>query len=1545
MSRDFAQIAVTEAVGLMGTTAQFDGDAAAACIRSVLATATQPDAADLPRRLENAAHAFVGDVNRERAWEALKTMAEGFEVFLRLLAAIKFGGRDELLDGNEYHIGFARSSLGALLRGQPELKRGQPEIVRDRIERERIVRYEENGRSPASRAYEVTRLQRNEVHRANPAPAPVTILKAAQSVFAAYVFACQENLEHLTRQLDPHRAYLLQVVDKCRSAYPFVVEQWVAPLPGGPRGRTHVLGDVTSAPLATLVDRLLTQKGSGIAILGDPGVGKTTLLNDVACRLAEARLERPLGGVPVPILVEARRFTPTTDFCTLFGYELGGQENFEELAESGDGMLLVDGANEVQSALLPAALTDLRNLRNRFSRCSLFVTSRFRRLLGDLDLDTNEIVPLSEAQVEDYLVRFFSNGAHAGAFLEELRRAPRLLELCRNPLLLKMLVDISGDDLHFPANRGRLLHEFMRRFLVREHDRFRPLEPLTIEILLARIAYDARRRGSVVVATERAQQIVATELATLQHGVGVVDVMSAVQDALILRDAGGGGLVFFHELIQEYYSALELKARAQNNPAELSQLEADPWWQEVLILFTGLEDEPGSLIKQFAKDALPLSARCVMDAVRPDAALQREVVRRAEADRSPAALDALSVIWTQDAREALVRTLGRKREVEDFLLNFKTEVLPAGLDLLGTAPSEDLLVAVLHAFSRQGHPHLSGELRLRIGLQFLDLVQQRTWILSSGPSSKKLAKLLEFADLPTSAIPHAVDLTQRLILEGEVALAQGMAQSFSLSGQDPHLDYALAVAVIDNAIIRGGRAGETVTEVVPASRLPEDLIQDVLARLLLAHAWEAAAAVASTLPSRPSWVVPLLPAAAGDLLRRSNAESLMRFLSSFVDEEAGLAIMHGLLNGLRVPFSQLEAVRQLLRIESEAFGKVLSDYTELALARGDVDAAARLADRLQETTFWPRIAKLALQRGRHVVAASIVIAHGLDSEFPEVVAMARESLNSWTDDLEKRWSDVIFGPLWARLSDEERETAIARVPLNASEMLSLDSWDQSARRRLGSRVLESLRTGGAVKPAVAEVLAIRSEAQALVLRQVEAAAAETPEKALTLAAEWGIDSPSVRACLPKSEIIASGEASADEVNVALLAGIINEEQAIGWFSARLVRGDADSALKIMGLPIRSRLAEPATLAVKQLLEIKPVPPISAVAAGQMIVALELMADFIPELPEVIPHVFDAGKPGCAKHLCDALGPRFATESGNLWVGAVARAIDGEEFSRLITLTTDCPSFLQPRVTELLDGALARLISAEQFEKAIELLGFNQAAIDLVPREHVHVLRKEAIARGLRVKARLGRRTRDGYVAVLAAGVGESFLDFGMAPTQASQGFLLDVWLSPRSSSKRIRIMNCALPDQVGLSRTEPLSQKEAPREPTPREPTPREPTPREAASQAAPLKPGDVLRGRVTKLTEYGAFINLDRGGAGLVHKSQLHHNPQSSHATVLRSGLEIEVKVLRVEHKDGKLRVSLSADGIWPPEQPGGNHDASGGKGFRLGEIARFKGKGKPPA
>jgi small subunit ribosomal protein S1 len=69
--------------------------------------------------------------------------------------------------------------------------------------------------------------------------------------------------------------------------------------------------------------------------------------------------------------------------------------------------------------------------------------------------------------------------------------------------------------------------------------------------------------------------------------------------------------------------------------------------------------------------------------------------------------------------------------------------------------------------------------------------------------------------------------------------------------------------------------------------------------------------------------------------------------------------------------------------------------------------------------------------------------------------------------------------------------------------------------------------------------------------------------------------------------------------------------------------------------------------------------------------------------------------------------------------------------------------------------------------------------------------------------------------------------------------------------------------------------------------------------------PGDVKTGKVTKLTNFGVFVELEAGLEGLLHISELSPDKVESPEEVVKVGDEVQVKVLRVDAKDRKIGLS----------------------------------------
>jgi small subunit ribosomal protein S1 len=113
--------------------------------------------------------------------------------------------------------------------------------------------------------------------------------------------------------------------------------------------------------------------------------------------------------------------------------------------------------------------------------------------------------------------------------------------------------------------------------------------------------------------------------------------------------------------------------------------------------------------------------------------------------------------------------------------------------------------------------------------------------------------------------------------------------------------------------------------------------------------------------------------------------------------------------------------------------------------------------------------------------------------------------------------------------------------------------------------------------------------------------------------------------------------------------------------------------------------------------------------------------------------------------------------------------------------------------------------------------------------------------------------------------------------------------------------------------------------------------------------PGDIKKGKVTKLTNFGVFVELEPGLEGLLHISELADQKVDSPEDVVKVGDEIEVKVLRVDPADRKIGLSrrrlsdegeegeegeASSSGAPSPTAPQKPRELRGGTGSGTGQL-----------
>jgi len=95
---------------------------------------------------------------------------------------------------------------------------------------------------------------------------------------------------------------------------------------------------------------------------------------------------------------------------------------------------------------------------------------------------------------------------------------------------------------------------------------------------------------------------------------------------------------------------------------------------------------------------------------------------------------------------------------------------------------------------------------------------------------------------------------------------------------------------------------------------------------------------------------------------------------------------------------------------------------------------------------------------------------------------------------------------------------------------------------------------------------------------------------------------------------------------------------------------------------------------------------------------------------------------------------------------------------------------------------------------------------------------------------------------------------------------------------------------------------------------------------------GKVYHGKIVSIVSFGAFVEILPGKEGLLHISEIEWHKINTVEDVLKEGDEVEVKLLDIDQKTGKLKLSRKALLPRPPReqednrQEGGGHRHAGG-------------------
>ncbi|MFM6480552.1 MAG: HEAT repeat domain-containing protein [Microcystis panniformis] len=344
-----------------------------------------------------------------------------------------------------------------------------------------------------------------------------------------------------------------------------------------------------------------------VLLKGRPGSGKSTalarLLLEESVEAQSLRLNQQNQAkiIQIPILIELRLYeTSILDLILQFlkRHKLIIDSNTLEswLLENHNfrPLLLFDGINELPS---DTARQKLKNFRQQYAEISMIFTTRD---LGSDDLNIEkklEMLPLTEPQMQDFVKAYLPEKGEE--MLKQLGN--RLKELGETPLLLWMLCSVFDDNQNkIPANLGLVFQIFTGIYdkkLKADVPTYQESRDWWRELLqvLAWKMTQGESKTEIQVAISRTEA--EEELSKFIKNKGFPEYYGKqwLKDLLkyhLIHLEGNDKIAFRHQLIQEYYTAEELKKKLPNLSDEQLQWDYLNYlkWREPMALLLGLLD-------------------------------------------------------------------------------------------------------------------------------------------------------------------------------------------------------------------------------------------------------------------------------------------------------------------------------------------------------------------------------------------------------------------------------------------------------------------------------------------------------------------------------------------------------------------------------------------------------------------------------------------------------------------------------------------------------------------------------------------------------------------------------------------------------------------------------------------------------------------------------------------------------------------------------------------------------------------------------------------
>ena len=399
------------------------------------------------------------------------------------------------------------------------------------------------------------------------------------------------------------------------------------------QARKQEYDQLGTRPLMEVVDDPAHDR---LVILGDPGLGKSTLLKRLALRWAET----PTGSLC--LLIELRRAGRESGYASFLDYlEKGANQTcflsrleLDKHLKNHRSLVLFDGLDEVAERSRAAAVSDIIRFAGDYPNARIIVTTRIHgyhpgsthpEQFRDARFKQFTLQDFDDPEIDRFIGLWhqeaFRGPAERTRYKSRLQRAlddsPAIHELAANPLLLTMMAILSRNQ-DLPRDQGKL-YERCAELLLKHwdlekfpelkekkeardvKDKLGPDQKMRIleQVAVAMQEQSTGLAGNLI-AEDELKRIIKEEL--VQLGVGqswsvADDLIWMLQERnFMLAYLGNRQYAFVHRTFLEYFCARDFKYRLEQTSGftvdGMRELFRGNWrrdeWHEVLRLLCGL---------------------------------------------------------------------------------------------------------------------------------------------------------------------------------------------------------------------------------------------------------------------------------------------------------------------------------------------------------------------------------------------------------------------------------------------------------------------------------------------------------------------------------------------------------------------------------------------------------------------------------------------------------------------------------------------------------------------------------------------------------------------------------------------------------------------------------------------------------------------------------------------------------------------------------------------------------------------------------------------